>query len=68
MINLDRAKKIGLNAVDYTEYEALWELYRQHLGNYLLKSADKYIIRYWVNTKIIETSAGDTHANAETAA
>jgi len=49
VINLDSAKKIGLNAVDYTEYPKLWEISRQWLGIYLLKSADKHVIRYWIN-------------------
>lgn len=49
VINLDAAKGIGLNAVDYTEYPELWEISRQWLGAYLLKSADKHVIRYWIN-------------------
>jgi hypothetical protein len=49
VINLDAAKDIGLNAVDYTEYIKLWEISRQWLGIYLLKSADKHVIRYWIN-------------------
>jgi len=49
VINLDSAQKIGLNAVAYTEYPKLWEISRQWLSVYLLKSADKHVIRYWIN-------------------
>ena len=49
VINLDAAKTLGLNAVDYTEYPEMWEISRQWLGVYLLKSADKHVIRYWIN-------------------
>ncbi|MBN1431141.1 MAG: hypothetical protein JW931_00030 [Methanomicrobiaceae archaeon] len=49
VITLDEAQKIGLKAVEYTKYQELWETYRMSLGKYLLQSADKHIIRYWVN-------------------
>jgi len=48
VINLDVAKDIGLNAVEYTKFPEHWEIFRQWLGKYLLQSADKHIIRYWM--------------------
>jgi hypothetical protein len=50
VINLDKAKDIGLNVVPNSKYTGLWESFRRLLGNYLLQSADKHIIRYWINT------------------
>jgi hypothetical protein len=50
VINLDKAKSIGLNVVSNTEYTGLWITFRRLLENYLLQSADKHIIRYWINT------------------
>lgn len=49
VIHLDKAKEIGLNVVPYAEYLGLWDAFRIVLGKYFLKSADKHIIRYWIN-------------------
>ena len=49
VINMDHAKEIGLNVVPNTSYPELWETFRDWLEEYVLKSADKHIIRYWVN-------------------
>jgi len=49
VIHLNKAKKIGLNVVPHTEYLELWNAFRKLLGKYILKSADKHIIRFWIN-------------------
>lgn len=49
VIDLDSAQAIGLNVFEYTKYPELWEIFRQWLSEYLLQSADKHIIRYWIN-------------------
>jgi hypothetical protein len=63
VINLDIAKDIGLNAVDYTEHPAMWDISRQWLGAYLLKSADKHVIRYWINRGELNDEKGGAGAD-----
>lgn len=50
VIDFDKAQSIGLNVFEYTKYPEMWGIFRQWLSEYLLQSADKHIIRYWVNT------------------
>lgn len=49
VIDFDKAQSIGLNVFEYTKYPVMWGIFRQWLSEYLLQSADKHIIRYWVN-------------------
>ncbi|MDE1870123.1 MAG: ATP-dependent Clp protease proteolytic subunit [Candidatus Micrarchaeota archaeon] len=49
VIHFDEAKSINLNVVPNTEYAELWDAFRDMLGKYVLESADKHILRYWVN-------------------
>jgi len=59
VINLDKAKKIGINVFPHTEYLKLWNAFRFMLGKYVLRSANKHIIRYWINnpkTKTIKST------------
>ncbi|MEM2111840.1 MAG: hypothetical protein QXX08_08195 [Candidatus Bathyarchaeia archaeon] len=46
VINIDRAKEIGLNVVPDSKYPEEWKVFREWLGCYMLKSADKHIIRF----------------------
>jgi hypothetical protein len=50
VIDFDKAHSIGLNVFEYTKYPEMWGIFRQWLSEYLLQSADKHIIRYWVNS------------------
>jgi hypothetical protein len=49
VIHMDKAKEIGLSVIPHTDYLELWNSFRMSLSKYLLKSADKHIIRYWIN-------------------
>lgn len=49
VINSDIAKEIGLNISDEKKYYKELEIIRKWLSKYLLKSADKHIIRYYIS-------------------
>jgi hypothetical protein len=51
VINFDRAKNLGLNVIDHEKYLDVWGIFREWLGEYLLKSTDKHIIRYIIPEK-----------------
>jgi hypothetical protein len=55
VINSDKAKKIGLNIATDEKYPKEWNTMRSWLGMYLLKSADKHIIRYLISQDLIKT-------------
>ncbi len=46
VITYEKAKKLGLNVVEPSKYPDVWPVFREWLGKYLLRSADKHIIRY----------------------
>lgn len=46
VINIDKAKEMGIKVVGDTKYPNEWNKLRGWLGKYLLQSADKHIIRY----------------------
>lgn len=46
VINFDKAKTLGLRVVEDIKYSKEWNILRKWLGNYLLTSADKHVIRY----------------------
>ena len=52
VITIDKAKKIGLNVVDQTEFPTEWYMFREWLAKYMLQSADKHVIRYVISEKI----------------
>lgn len=49
VIHFDKAKEIGLNVLEDSKYKREWEVLRKWLSKYLLKSADKHIIRYYIS-------------------
>lgn len=49
VINSDKAKEIGLNIPDEKKYNKELDIIRKWLSKYLLKSADKHIIRYYLS-------------------
>ena len=50
VIDYEMAKEIGLKVKKDSDYASLWEVFRKWLGEYVLASADKHVIRYWVNS------------------
>jgi hypothetical protein len=54
VINYDKAKKIGLNVVSNIRCTEEWSIMRKWLGQYLLKSADKHIIRFIISQDLIK--------------
>jgi hypothetical protein len=51
VINLDKAKELGLNISIHSKYKEEWKILRSWLAKYLLKSADKHIIRYYISNE-----------------
>jgi hypothetical protein len=49
VINIDKAKKLGLNVVDHTDFMDEWNLFREWLAKYMLQSADKHVIRFVIS-------------------
>lgn len=49
VINSDNAKEIGLNISDEKKYNKELDIIRKWLSKYLLQSADKHIIRYYIS-------------------
>jgi membrane-bound ClpP family serine protease len=41
VINIDKAKKIGLHVIPDEKFPEEWQIFREWLGNYMLESADK---------------------------
>jgi len=58
VINLDKARKLGLNVVPHTEYPEEWMLFRRWLAKYILQSADKHFIRYAISETLLKQNAG----------
>ncbi len=52
VINIDKAKKLGLNVVPHTDFPAEWKLFREWLGKYMLQSADKHVIRFVISENL----------------
>lgn len=53
VINIDKAKKLGLNVVAHTDFPAEWTLFREWLAKYMLQSADKHVIRFVIPEKLL---------------
>ncbi|HKZ93952.1 MAG TPA: hypothetical protein VJ249_05160 [Candidatus Bathyarchaeia archaeon] len=56
VINLDKAKEAGLNVAKDDKYPEEWSIMREWLGNYLLQSADKHVIRYVISANLKKTN------------
>jgi len=52
VINLDKAKKLGLNVVSHNDFPAEWKLFREWLAKYMLQSADKHVIRFVISENL----------------
>ncbi|PVX26754.1 MAG: hypothetical protein CW716_05370 [Candidatus Bathyarchaeum sp.] len=55
VINIDKAKKLGLNVVPHTDFPAEWKLFREWLGKYMLQGADKHVIRFVVSENLTKS-------------
>ncbi|MDH5267393.1 MAG: hypothetical protein OEW62_06900 [Candidatus Bathyarchaeota archaeon] len=49
VINIDKARKVNLKVSDDKKYPSEWSMFREWLGNYMLQSADKHIIRFAIS-------------------
>ncbi|HDQ05276.1 MAG TPA: hypothetical protein ENN36_00950, partial [Candidatus Bathyarchaeota archaeon] len=49
VINIDKAKKLGLNVVAHNDFPDEWNLFREWLAKYMLQSADKHVIRFVIS-------------------
>jgi hypothetical protein len=49
VINMDKAKKLGLNVVAHSDFMDEWTLFREWLAKYMLQSADKHVIRFAIS-------------------
>lgn len=54
VINFDKAKNAGLNVISNTCCVEDWSILRKWLGQYLLQSADKHIIRFVISQDLID--------------
>lgn len=55
VINYDKAKLAGLNVISNSCCAEDWRTMRKWLGEYLLQSADKHIIRFVISKDIIDS-------------
>jgi hypothetical protein len=56
VINMDKAKKLGLNVVPHSDFPTEWNLFREWLAKYMLRSADKHVIRFVISENLITPS------------
>jgi len=56
VINLDKAKKLGLNVIPHSDFPTEWNLFREWLAKYMLQSADKHVIRFVISENLITPS------------
>jgi len=52
VINIDKAKKLGLNVVPHSDFPVEWKLFREWLAKYMLQSADKHVIRFVISENL----------------
>jgi len=52
VLNFERSKKIGLKVVRDSEEPDAWQTVKYWLAKYMLKSADRHFIRYFVPSKV----------------
>jgi hypothetical protein len=56
VINIDKAKKLGLNVISHNDFPAEWSLFREWLAKYMLQSADKHVIRFVISGNLMKQS------------
>ena len=56
VINIDKAKKLGLNVVPHSDFPVEWKLFREWLAKYMLQSADKHVIRFVISENLLKQS------------
>ena len=59
MINVDKAKKLGLNVITDRDFPAEWNLFREWLAKYILQSADKHVIRFVILENLIHSDKAE---------
>jgi hypothetical protein len=52
VINIDKAKKLGLNVVSHNDFPVEWKLFREWLAKYMLQSADRHAIRFVISENL----------------
>jgi hypothetical protein len=52
VINIDKAKKLGLNVIPHSDFPTEWKLFREWLVKYMLQSADKHVIRFVISENL----------------
>jgi len=66
VINFDKAKKVGLNVISNSCCTEDWRIMRKWLGQYLLQSADKHIIRFVISQDLIDVKQNTKMEKTET--
>ena len=56
VINIDKAKKLGLNVISHSDFPTEWNLFREWLAKYMLQSADKHVIRFVISENLTKQS------------
>jgi hypothetical protein len=56
VINIDKAKKLGLNVISHSDFPTEWKLFREWLAKYMLQSADKHVIRFVISENLTKQS------------
>jgi len=56
VINIDKAKKLGLNVIPHSDFLTEWKLFREWLAKYMLQSADKHVIRFVISENLTKQS------------
>jgi hypothetical protein len=56
VINIDKAKKLGLNVIPHSDFPTEWNLFREWLAEYMLQSADKHVIRFVISENLTKQS------------
>jgi hypothetical protein len=54
VINIDKAKKLGLNVVTHSEFPVEWSLFREWLAKYMLQSTNKHVIRFVISENLLQ--------------
>ena len=53
VINIDKAKKLGLKAIAPKDFGQEWTLFREWLAMYMLQGVDKHVIRFVISEDLI---------------
>ncbi len=65
IINIEKAKKLGLNIIAHSVFPTEWTLFREWLSKYMMQSADKHIIRFVISEDLIPTVKQKTSRNKD---